>query len=315
MQLPPRLQANFQPTPDFTAGVMFPALGAYVAARRPRLPIGWLMIAGGVFEAISVLSSALMVAAGDGGDLTAAGVHRIVGVATWSLGGGLLAILVPLFAIGGRRPSKGWSAFAVFASVVILALAALRVGRPAPHAPLSGMSAVIPNPLEFVPEAIPQPLINTLWIVEQACILLALLSMVVRMRGADPETRRAIAWPALTFAVYVILVVTGNPAFYTFLTFWVALIPVAITFSVLRHGLFGIDNALSRTVVVAGTIAGVSAVYFGTGAVFSLLMSEYDIVAGLAAALFAGVFYQPLRRLLQRGMDRVLYGPVGDPAR
>ncbi|WP_063819201.1 sensor histidine kinase [Herbidospora cretacea] len=312
-RLPAHLQEAFRPTPDFTAGVTFPALGAYIAARRPRLPIGWLMIAGGLCEAASVLFSALMVQAEHGGDLAAAGVLRVVGVAAWSLGGGILATLVPLFAIGGRRPSRGWSLFGVLAVVVIAVQTAVRVGRPTPDAPVAGMSAVIPNPLEFVPGAIYRPLADTVWTVEQGCILLALVSMVVRMRGADPETRRAIAWPALTFAVYVVLVVTGDPAFFTFLTFWTALIPVAITFSVLRHGLFGIDDVLSRTVVVAGTIAGVSAVYFGTGAVFSLLMSEYDIVAGLAAALFAGVFYQPLRRLLQRGMDRVLYGPVGDP--
>ncbi|WP_062352869.1 sensor histidine kinase [Herbidospora yilanensis] len=312
--LPPQVRAAFQPTPDYTAGVMFPALGAYIAARRPRLPIGWLMIAGGVFELASVLFSALMVQAESGGDLDAAALHRIVGVAAWSLGGGFLAILVPLFSIGGRRPSKGWSVFGVVAGVIIVTQTALRVGRPAPPAPTLGMSSVIPNPLDFgIPREIFVPVADSVWLAEQGCILLALASMVVRMRGADAATRRAIAWPALTFAVYAVLVVTGDPAFHTFLVGWVALIPVSIAFSVLRHGLFGIDDVLSRTLVVAGTVAGVSAVYFAAGAVFSLMAAEYDILAGLGAALFAGAFYQPLRRLIQRGMDRLLYGPVGDP--
>ncbi|NAS22896.1 sensor histidine kinase [Herbidospora sp. NEAU-GS84] len=312
--LPPQSQVAFEPTPDYTAGVMFPALGAYIAARRPRLPIGWLMIAGGVFEAVSVLTSALLVQAENGGDLDAAALYRIVGAGTWSLGGGFLAILVPLFAIGGRRPSKGWGVFGVVAAVIIVVQTALRVGRPEPPAPTRGMSSVIPNPLDFgIPREVWVPVTDTLWLAEQGCILLALVSMVVRMRGADAETRRAVAWPALTFAVYAVLVVTGDPAFHAFLVAWVALIPVSIAFSVLRHGLFGIDDVLSRTVVVAGTVAGVSAVYFATGAVFSLMAAEYDILAGLAAALFAGAFYQPLRRLIQRGMDRLLYGPVGDP--
>ncbi|GAB1817206.1 sensor histidine kinase [Herbidospora sp. RD11066] len=313
-QLPPHVRDSFGTTPHYTAGATFPAVGAYIAARRPRLPIGWLMIAGGFLAGLAVLFMALTPRAVINGDLSAAGAFRIASLAAWTLTDGFLAIWVPLFAIGGRLPSsRVWRVFAVVAGVIFTARALVAVGEPAPEGPVAPGYVVIPNPLEFVPPALFEPLTKALFYGVLACVVLALLSMVVRMRGAEPETRRAIAWPALTFAVYVALLVTDDPDLWPFLTVWTALIPVSIVFSVLRHGLFGIDNVLSRTVVVAGTIAGVSAVYFGTGAVFSLLMSEYDVVAGLAAALFAGVFYQPLRRLLQRGMDRVLYGPVGDP--
>ncbi|WP_157518590.1 sensor histidine kinase [Herbidospora mongoliensis] len=312
-QLPPNVRESLSTTPHYTAGATFPAVGAYIAARRPRLMIGRLMIVGGLLAGLTVLFLALTTRAAVDGDLAAAGVFRIVTVASWALADGFLAIWVPLFAIGGRRPSRGWSVFAVVAGVIFVTRALLWVGEPVPEGPLPPGSVVVPNPLEFVPQGLYPPLNQVLFYAVLACIVLALVSMVVRIRGADPEVRRAVAWPALTFAVYVVLLVIDNPGHWPFLTVWTALIPVSIMFSVLRHGLFGIDNVLSRTVVVAGTIAGVSAVYFGTGAVFSLLMSEYDIVAGLAAALFAGVFYQPLRRLLQRGMDRLLYGPVGDP--
>ncbi|MBO4275110.1 two-component sensor histidine kinase [Microbispora triticiradicis] len=81
----------------------------------------------------------------------------------------------------------------------------------------------------------------------------------------------------------------------------------------MKYRLYGIDTLVSRTVVTAGLVAAVGAVYLVAAGLSSLVVSGYHPVAGLAAALFAGAFFQPLRRTLQRGVDRMLYGSAGDP--
>ncbi len=104
------------------------------------------------------------------------------------------------------------------------------------------------------------------------------------------------------------------PEIYWVSILWAAVIPVAMVVSVMRYRLYDIDTIVSRAFVAAGLLAVVGGVYFGVGALSSLLASGVGQVAGLAAALFTGAFFQPLRRTLQRAIDRLLYGPVGDPA-
>ncbi|WP_344862011.1 sensor histidine kinase [Planomonospora alba] len=73
------------------------------------------------------------------------------------------------------------------------------------------------------------------------------------------------------------------------------------------------DTLITRTLVGAGLVGVIGGVYVAVGTASSLLLSDVDRIGGLAAALCAGAFFQPLRRLLQRAADRLLYGSRGDP--
>ncbi|GII86153.1 hypothetical protein Ssi03_41430 [Sphaerisporangium siamense] len=312
VMLPPAWAPRPAVTPDYPAGLAFPVVGALIVRRRPGLVLGPLMSAGGLLAAVAVLSQSLMLHLAASGALTAAGVLRWVSVATWALGGGLMAMVLPVYAPTGRPPSPRWRVVAIAGMLVTGAQALNGVVRPDPSYAGYAFPTIIPNPLA-IPGYTAYPVVRDLlvWPV-YVCVVAALVSLALRLRDADPVTRRQIAWPLAAFAVYVVFLLLGED-FVLGATIWTALVPVAIMFSVLRYRLFGIDTVVSRTMLAAGLLAVVSVVYVGAGALSSLVVSEYHQVAGLVAALFAGTFFQPLRRVLQRAIDRVMYGPVGDP--
>ncbi|MEV2268817.1 sensor histidine kinase [Nonomuraea africana] len=312
-RLPEAWRPSIPATPDHAAGLAFPLVGAFVVARRPRLVVGWLMCAGGLFAALSVIAAMLMLHAAGTGAMDAAGLLRIAAGTAWAFGGGILAVLVPLLSPDGRLPSPGWRAHVVVSMTVFAALAFLLAVRPKPGPGVPRRPAVMPNPLKIEALApVHHQLYEAAYLAMEVCVVVALIALATRFRKGDPATRRQIAWPLVTFAVYIVFLLLGDD-YWAPAVFWTGLIPVAVMVSVLRYRLFGIDTVISRAFVAAGLIAAVSGVYFGVGAVSSLLVAGYHQVAGLAAALFAGAFFQPMRRALQRAVDRLMYGPVGDP--
>ncbi|RJL32277.1 sensor histidine kinase [Bailinhaonella thermotolerans] len=303
-------------TPQSAAALTFPAVGAFLIAQRPRLNMAWLMCVGGLAAGVSDLAQSLMFRAAANGDLTLAGHLRFPGTLGWALCGFTLTSLLPLFSPDGRLPSPRWRPVVLLGAAALATEMLRTIFRPDP--PLRGypFPAVIPNPLQIRALAPYNDLISSVaWAGIYTAMALAALSLLVRLRRADPVGKRQIGWPLLAFAGYVVFLVAGAfvPGLMWLAIGWAALIPVAVAFSVMRYRLYGIDTVISRTFVAAGVLVVVGAVYFGVGALSSLLVSGYHQIAGLAAALFAGAFFQPLRRALQRVVDRMLYGKVGDP--
>ncbi|WP_204055170.1 sensor histidine kinase [Microbispora corallina] len=314
VRTPAEWRAGTPVTPDLGVALTFPAVGAFLVAQRPRLSVAWLMCAGGLLASGNVFFTAVSFGEASRGAFAAANAARWLDVACWALAGLMLAILLPLLSPTGRLPSRRWVPVVVLGSLATAGEIILALVRPDPDPATYAWPVVIHNPLEIRAVV---PYYSTLWTVLgyaiQACVVAALASLALRLRRADPATRRQIAWPLSAFTGYVVFYLLGDsmgPA----ATAWTAVIPFAILFSALRYRLYGIDTVISRAIVAAGLLAVVSAVYFGAGAIAGLVVSGYHQVAGLAAALFAGAFFQPLRRLLQRAVDRAMYGRVGDPA-
>ncbi|MCK2220325.1 sensor histidine kinase [Actinomadura sp. ATCC 31491] len=299
--------------PDHAAGLAFPVTGAFLIRHRPRLRMAWLMCAGGLGSAVNIVATGLQVALAAAGHLDGAGWLRIVAVAGWVAGACALSSLLPLLSPDDRLPSRRWLPVAVV-GVAATVLEGLRnVVRPAPAAAAYRYPEVIPNPLAVEALAPYNDGVRAvLTLVVNACVVLGMLSLLVRMRRAAPAGRRQIAWPLSAFAGYTVFLLLGQD-YWALATVWAALVPVAIAFAVLRYRLYGIDTVISRTLVATGLLAAVGAVYFGVSAVAGLLLSGYDQLAGLAATLAAGALFQPLRARLRRMTDVMLYGRHGRP--
>ncbi|GLW97089.1 sensor histidine kinase [Microtetraspora sp. NBRC 16547] len=313
LRTPPEWRPTLLASPDLGAGVAFPVVGAFLVTQRPRLSLAWLMCAGGLLAASSVFLTAMTFWRASSGDLALAGVLRWFEVPCWAVGGMLLAIVLPLYSPTGRLPSRRWRPVIVAGAVATAAETVLIITRPTPDQATYRWPTVIPNALAI--EALAPYYKQILAVLFQAvavCVAAALLSLVLRLRRADPVTRRQIAWPLVAFAGYVAFYLPGESTA-LLASAWTGIIPIAILFSALRYRLYGIDTVISRTFVAAGLLTVISAVYFGVSALAGVLASGYSQIAGLAAALFSGAFFQPLRRALQRAVDRMLYGPVGDP--
>ncbi|MEV1004426.1 sensor histidine kinase [Nonomuraea sp. NPDC050202] len=314
------LPAEWEPdrtvSPQTAVTFTFPAVGAFLIYHRPRLNMAWLMCAGGLAAAVSDLSSGLMFRLAADGEPLLAGWMRVPAQLGWAVCGLALTMVLPLYSPDGRLPSRRWRPALWLGCVAITAATVRYLLRVPPPTSVSGLPAVIPNPLR-VPALAPYMDVLTIvsWAGIYTAMALAALSMAVRMRRADPVGRRQIGWPLLAFAGYIFFLVLGAiwPVFMWPAIAWAAAIPFAVAFSVMRYRLYGIDTVISRAIVAAGVVVVVSLVYFGAGTLSSLVVSGYHQVAGVAAALFAGAFFQPLRRALQRAVDRLLYGAVGDP--
>ncbi|MEU0479424.1 sensor histidine kinase [Streptosporangium sp. NPDC006013] len=303
-------------TPLTAAGVTFPAVGAFLIAHRPRLKLAWLMCAGGLGGAVYDFSQATALESAARGDLALAGLLRFPAQVGWAACTLALEILLPLYSPDGRLPSRRWRAVVLLGVVSVGAETARKFVRPDPPLEDSPFPAVIPNPLQ-IPALAPYDsvMVVLIWTGIFVAIPLAALSLLPRFRRADPAGRRQIGWPLSAFAGYIVFMLMSlvAPELYWLSVLWAALVPVAMVFSVMRYRLYGIDTIISRTFVAAGLLAVVGGVYFGVAALSSLMVSGFDQIAGLVTALFTGAFFQPLRRMLQRAVDRLLYGPVGDP--
>ena len=84
----------------------------------------------------------------------------------------------------------------------------------------------------------------------------------------------------------------------------VALVAVAIGIAVLRYRLYDIDRVISRTVayaIVTGVLAGI---YAGLVLLATQVFGVHTPVAVAAATLAAAALFSPVRRRVQRMVDR-----------
>ncbi|MFC4119305.1 sensor histidine kinase [Nonomuraea zeae] len=281
-QLPQPTYTPLPFAPEDMAGTAFPVFGAILVHSRPRLVIGWLLCVGGLCAAANILAANLHL-------LLYAGPPSgwpIVNL-TWHVLQLTLGVLLPLCYPVGTLPSKRWRA------VVALAV--------------TGMA------LDWVTVLSGQKTFREAahWMVSAAMVL-AFTSLVVRFARGDAAERRQLLWLLVTLPGLLVPWMLGDPVWWV-ATLAIPLIPAAIAVAVLRYRLFGIDTLISRALVGTGLAIVVTGVYVVVSAASSVFLSEVDRIAGIAAAVFAGAAFQPVRRLLQRGVDRLLYGSTGVP--
>ncbi|MEW9548879.1 histidine kinase [Nonomuraea sp. NPDC050783] len=262
--------------PEDMAGTAFPVFGAILVHSRPRLVIGWLLCAGGLSAATGILAANLHeLYGGAAGEPAVVVLSRQVLELT-------LGVLLPLLYPTGSLPSRRWL------PVVWLALAGTALEWAGPAYGRAGHWAV------------------------GVAVALAFASLVARFARGGPVERRQLLWLLVALPGLLVPWIAGGDVRWL-ATLAVPLVPAAIAVAVLRYRLFGIDTLISRALVGTGLVIVVAGVYVAAGAAAGVFLSEVDRVAGVAAAVFAGAFFPSMRRGLQRGVDRLLYGSTGVP--
>ena len=273
-------------------------VGALIAARTGNR-LGWLFLSAGAVGAVSVLAAAYA------GRLPAA---RLLGApwAGWTLPVLLgllqpLLFLIPLLFPDGRPPSRRWW------PVVWVAVAAGLVN--AVTAALSNVDFSANFPRLRDPVTIVAPLGTAYNLAEEAGLVVFLAgaaSMVVRFRRAGQEQRLQLKW--FTYASVVSGVVIGLAGFTNeplpeFDVIFL-LIPAAVGIAILKYRLYDIDRLISRTLayaVVTGLLVGV---YAGLVLLATEVLRFHTAVAVAAATLAAAALFNPVRRRVQRIVDR-----------
>lgn len=302
--------------------VVWAVPGALLAAGRPRLPVGWLLLAVSLlFVGVGACGAWVQVRLG-------APVPSLAGVdwAVWfadrcaaliAVLGLLLLLLLP----DGRLPTprwKPWVAVLVVAqTLVLVAFCLVRGPAAGPDGEWPGAAGAVANPVGLLPGWVGAMLDGAdVWLL-QLPLLLVPFAFAVKVRRATGDERTRIVGVLLAGTTFALLVVLGH-AFWPAATDVLdvvgsALLAVVLTGSLLRRRLPQIDYAVHHGFVYAVLTLTIALVYVVVSSSAARLGHELPpFAAGVVAGVMA-LALLPLRGWLQRQVGRWLHGDRGDP--
>ena len=286
----------------------FATMGALVASRRPRNPIGWILLSGGAAYTIGGLT----ITQTESEDGASALVHWL-STWVWMAGIGPIATFGLLLFPDGHLPSPRWRAFAWFAAITVVVTAAVIAFKPGPF---EGDTVVNPLGLDA-----PPGLIDLLENVIPAALALAIFgsiaSLFVRFRRARNVERLQLKWLSYTGALVgvalivavVIETIVGDRAVdltNTIISVALALVPVSMGIAILRHRLYDIDVVINRTLVYGALTATLGGAYLGTVLLVGLAVGQSGFAVAVSTLAVAALF-RPARARIQGAVDRRFY--------
>jgi len=291
------------------------AVGMLVARRQPRNPNGWLLIGIAAAVLLSTGAGAYSLLVYRLGRSLPVGPAGLVLYQLWSPALALFLLVILLFPDGDPpSPRWGWAAWAygllcvgylgLLSGVAVDAIDGHRV-----RVDGYGGLTVIDYPAGRF--AIAQNVILIL-------ILVLGLSFAVRQfvswRHSTGVRREQLKWLMYGSAVAIVCTALSIPGQTAPSGIWAALnsvlsigfiaLPISIGVGILRYRLYEIDQVISRTVayaIVTGVLLGVYAILVTTA---HRVFPDRSPPAVAGATLAAVVLFNPLRRRVQRVVDR-----------
>jgi|SRR5579872_205624 len=295
------------------------AVGMLVAVRRPGNPLGWLLLGCAVLFSLqggSVAYSILDYRRHHGA--LPLGRLAIALQPTWAAGLVLVAGVLWLFPDGrlptGRRRRVGgilWAAGLLFGALMFVPWVIAAAGHQV-RVDANGTPAAFDHPAG----------VGLAWvIVENIGFFALLISWVVWLAVQVPKFRRSsgdrrlqLKWLYSGAAVFIVCLGFGlfqpNNAYGlaavtgSVLAAGVAALPIALGIGILKYRLYEIDRIISRTLayaIVTGLLVGV---YAGLVLLATEVLRFSSPVAVAASTLAAAALFNPLRKRVQRIVDR-----------
>jgi hypothetical protein len=229
-------------------------VGAVLASRRPRHPVGWLLLVSGLsiaWAGVPPAYAAYGLLARPGALPSAPTVARswpiIIVSAQTALG--FVLLLTPT----GSLPSPRWR---WWARVTVAATIILLVGLALASGPLDPRYQVVGGPFELRGQGGLLLVVNQLALAfTTLAVVVGAASLVVRFRRASGVERQQLRWVASAAALAVlgaVVALGGLAVGATAVVTWalaacLATLPVAIGAAILRYRLYDLDHIISRT--------------------------------------------------------------------
>jgi len=296
----------------------FASVGALVASRLPRNPIGWLLLGAALGYVLGgIASSNMAIPRGYAVALSLAAQPLYnAGLAL-----GLMTLL--LFPTGSYASRRwrwvGW----LIASGWLLSTIGQTFGP-----------ARLPDVHSANPLAVGGALGHALNTLQEAVLLtiaggvLAGVSLVARFRRSDGLARKQIEWLAYAALIVVLAIVAvtvlesmpQSDALNNYengiLSAALACVPIAMGIAILRRRLYDIDVIFNKTVVFGLLVAFITVVYIvivvGIGALIGR-QNNANLGLSIAATAIVAVAFQPVRERVQRLANRLVYGKRATP--
>ena len=298
-----------------TIPLVYAAVGVVVARHQPRNPVGWILI----FFVVLLL---IPLDAGYYAVLRyRLGYHGIplgpaaVAVASLLVLAPALFALVILLFPDGRLTSRRWRWALWGYAGLVCCVAAINVG---PALAVDASHHIHVNSSGDVTDtgqltgwfAQPPGWLTAVVYLSIGVIWLSFVGhQVLSWRRASGEHRQQLKWLACGAVVTLCLGLLGNHAssdlvVSRLLAVGVVALPVSIGVGILKYRLYDIDRIISRTLayaIVTGLLVGV---YAGLVLLATQVLRLHTPVAVAASTLAAAALFSPLRRRVQRAVDR-----------
>ncbi len=295
----------------FIEAVTYATVGALVASRHPKNPIGWLFCALGFVIALEFSGTEYL-------DIGGPGLHAVLPEPQWLawVTHASTEISVPLFILvlllfpHGRMLSPNWRVVAYLAvaagilnvvSIILLATAS------------AGQFPSVTERLPTQTHDLLRAMLDLYGGVMGVLLVSSTVCVFLRQRRARGDEHQQLKW--FTYAVAIVVAVgvasialTGGDAD---LALWVApLIPITAGIAIFRYRLYDIDVIINRTLVYGVLTVSLGAVYVTGVFLLQQLLSpitEESPLAVAGATLFVAALFRPARSGFQGHIDRRFY--------
>lgn len=307
-------RATVQDTVAAGGAITSAVVGALVASRRPKNPVGWFFLGSSMSLTLAEFTSeyAFYGLRTEPGSLPLAGAMAWPQAWLWVPGVALSLIFLPLYFPNGRLLSRRWRLVVWLAAVFCaysVVVSAFLSGKADPEAGIANpLLVAVPGPVVEVLEGLEVVLLI-------AVILAAAVSLVVRFWRSRGEERQQMKWLTYVAALMPVLIV---------LTYWFpaadyaagavfASVPVVVGVAVLKYRLYDVDLIINRTLVYGALTVMLVLVYLAgvatTQTVFRFLTGQerQPQLAVVASTLIIAALFNPLRWRIQGFIDGRFY--------
>jgi hypothetical protein len=297
--------------------ITYPMVGAVVATRRPRNPLGWVFCVIGISYGLTITGEAYAVYAlrTAPGSLPGGGLMSWLGNWAWVPGLGLLMTFALLLFPDGRLPSRRWRPVAWLSAASIAAICGLGGAWSWPQ---RGLALLESNQegLENAPRLV-ELLVLAGYPLMLLCGLASVVGLLMRFRSSRGVERQQLKWftfaGVVTFAGFILIITPSQYGLIgpIYLLVGVPLLlsmPVAAGVAILRYRLYDIDRLINRTLVYGLLTAmlglGYAGIVLALGQLSGGVTSDPPSWSVAGATLAVAALFQPARRRIQRAVDR-----------
>jgi signal transduction histidine kinase len=303
-------------------------MGALVAIRRPRNPIGWIFLGLAIFGGWPGFAQQYLLHDRHIAALPAAAwiawTHDWVIAVVFPAG---LATFFFLLFPDGRFASRRWRRLGWVAVAFTVVAVALSVVQPATVLEMGRTTLRIRNPIAVRSlDLWKGPVGAVLWIGGIAILVTAMVGTALRMRRSAGEERQQLKWlayAALGTVTALVVNVVVSLVYRDLSNVWFDLvivagfglaIPISCGVAMLKYGLYEIDVVVNKTVMYVVLAAFFTVVYVAVvvGIGTAIGSNRNPFLTLLAAVVIAAAF-NPVRERAKRFANHIVYGKRATP--
>lgn len=304
----------------------FPIVGWLIAVKRPQNPLGWVYLALPLLIGIGAISQEIALRAAQPHADDTAAILLIIGGWSATIGYWLPAGPGLLLFPNGHVISKRWG-WVLWGSATLLLIFGVTFAVGAKTVCLERFSEAsdpctrwLENPLGLISGARVSEVSKTLIMIVIALTLgVSLISVVIRYIHSNGEVRQQIKWVAwmatMGLLTSTVSIVGGNvlgliPVIWGDMI-WVIMIylglPVAIGVAIFKYQLYEIDRIISQTAAYTLVVGILSAVYLAVVTLIQRILPVESQFGIIVSTLVVAALFTPLRRRIQKDIDRRFY--------